>query len=237
MNVIVELGFEAPALRFTEPQVGIEAVQKVKIVGTALATTTFGALSSDVEGLTAQVLTRDEGGTKVVELEARLKAPKAGATHGAIRVPTTLPSMPSLSLPVYAQVKGTVTAEPPLVTFDEAAPDKVQPVVLRASRPGLKITGVFDPSGVVMGKALAQKDGTWRVELSLTDHAKASKDPFSTTVRLSTAYPEEAVIELVASRGTSVKRTPGTAPLRRPLAGRPPLPPTAKPAPAAPVHP
>jgi len=231
MNVQVELGFETPALRFADPRVGTEVKQTVKVVGTALSGTQLGAVSSDVEGLTARVLTRDDPAGRVVELEAVLKAPKAGAVHGVIRVATDLGSMPSLSLPVYAQVRGNVTAEPRVLPIDPDDPAKVYPVVVRSTKPGLKITAVTDDNGYLTGKAVAGKDGSWRVDLTLTPQARTNPGLFSTLVRLATNYADEPVVEISASRpGPGQKAAPGPV-VRRPLAP----PPAAAPAPVAPA--
>lgn len=226
MDVSVELGFETPSLRFAEPRVGKEIRQVVKLVGTSLAEASFGAVSSDVEGLTAKVVTRDDATGPVKELEVVLKPLKTGALHGTIRVTTTLPHMPNLTLPVYAQVKGDVTVEPRVAAFDPETPEKAVLLTVTSTRPGLKITGVTDEKGLVEGKARVQKDGSWQVELALSAKAKPTRDLFSTSVRLATTWPEEPFVEVMATRGGSGQRNFSRDPVRR-------VPPIVKPAPTA----
>jgi len=244
MDVQVELGFETPSLRFNEARVGQEARQAVKLVGTALAEASFGAVSSDVEGLTAKVVTRDDPAGPVKELEVLLKASKTGALHGTVRVTTTLAHMPSITLPVYAQIKGDVTVEPRVASFAPEAPDKTLLLTVRSARPGLKITGVTDEKGLVEGKARAQKDGSWQIELALSAKAKPTRDLFSTSLKLATTYPEEPVVEVMVTRGGAGQRNFSRDPLRRapPIAlpvqpgAQPAVAPTAPSAPTTP-HP
>lgn len=237
MNILVELGFETPSLRFADVRVGTEARQSIKLVGTALAEAKLGVVSSDVDGLTARVVEAKEASGPTTTLEVVLKAPKAGNLRGTLRIATNVPTLPSLTLPVFAQVKGDITVTPTFVAIEANAPDKVYTVAVTSRRPGLKITGVADASGFLEGKAVADKQGAWSVDLSLTPKAKPTSDVFTTTVRLTTNFPEERVVEVTASRGGAGQRQ-----LTR-EAGRRPLSPAAKPqvapatAPSAPAKP
>ncbi len=227
MNILVELGFETPSLRFADASVGTEARQSIKLVGTALAEAKLGAVSSDVDGLTARVVESKEASGTSTTLEVVLKAQKAGNLRGTVRIATSVPTLPSLTLPVFAQVKGDVTVTPGFVAIEANAPDKVYTVTVTSRRPGLKITAVADASGFLAGKAVADKDGAWRVDLSLTPKARTTPDVFTTTVRLSTNHPDEPLVEVSASRGGAGPRQLSREP------GRRPLPPMAKPHPAA----
>jgi hypothetical protein len=126
----------------------------------------------------------------VVELDRDLAL---GRFNEQLRLHTTSPREPVLTLPVFGSVEGDVVVLPPQVTFGVtrggAAPERELYIRNRGQRP-VTVTGVTVPDGVVTYTLAAVQEGQeYRLTLRLRDSLKPGK--VESKVEIFTDHPEE----------------------------------------------
>jgi len=126
----------------------------------------------------------------VVELDRDLPL---GRFNEQLRLHTTSPREPVLTLPVFGSVEGDVVVLPPQVTFGVtrggAAPERELYIRNRGTRP-VTVTSVTVPDGVVTYTLAAVQEGReYRLTLRLRDGLKPGK--VESKVEIFTDHPEE----------------------------------------------
>ena len=198
-NVVVELGFARTNLRFGAARVGQVTKQKVDLLVNTDKPVKFGEVSSTLEGMSAKLMTgppktKDDKPTHALEVSFEPK--KIGRINGTISLATDHPKYHSLSLRVYGEVRGDISANPSRVTMNTSRTDAT---VLRVSsvRGPFKLKGAKDADGFLEIKAEKKGDGrSWELELFPTAKAKAKAGSFSSKVEIKTDDKAQPSIEV-----------------------------------------
>ena len=188
-NVVVELGFTRTSLRFGSARVGQLTKQKVDLLQNTKKPVKLGEVSSTVEGMSAVLMTgppkTKDGGQKHA-LEVSFEPKKIGRINGTITLATDHPKYPSLSLRVYGEVRGDISANPSRVTINMS---RALTTHLRVSsiRAPFKVKGAKDSEGFLEIEAKKMGDGkSWELDLAPSAKAKAKAGSFSSKIEIKT---------------------------------------------------
>jgi hypothetical protein len=209
-NIVIELGFERPQVRFDKARVGKPVVQRAPIIGKLASGITLSEVTSDLKGLKVKLVpAKARPGAAAQELELTFTPEKVGTVNGAVRVKTSHQRFPELRLRVYGKVLGDLEVQPDrLVLSPGDAKDKVYTLVVKSEQGGREGLEVVDTNGFMEAKLLPEEPGkSWRVELRRSKKGQEAADAFSTKVKISVKGDAKSAAEVrVYFRGAGGSR-------------------------------
>lgn len=154
-------------LMFGQVSAGQESILEVELEG--LPETSFSIQSIDPghEGITVEQETLDEN--RKYRLSITLAAPAApGNVNAVVRVNTDNPARPVISIPVFAEVKGSIVFAPPEITLSAKASETplTRYIILRSgSDTRFEITGIETPDPAMTTGVFPFGDHGQRVQI------------------------------------------------------------------------
>jgi len=211
MQVTMALGLEPASLRLPDLKVGEEVRRVVRVAGKEIEGVTFQTPTSDVPGLTASFSKSAEGG----QLELVVKPTVVGPVRGTVRLPTSHPKHATLTLTVYGQAKGDVSATPEHVVFAPAdGPDRVIPVMIASELRDVKVKAASDSQGLVDVTVVPAPKGA-RLDVRLSEKGRAEGAPRSSQIRVTLDAEDQPFLDIPVFTGRT------GAPLNRRTMPRP----------------
>ncbi len=199
-NVIVELGFARTSLRFGAARVGHVSKQRVDVLVNTAEPVKFGEVTSTLEGMSAELREAPpaaKGGEKKRVLEVSYDPKKLGRINGTVSVATDHPKHPTLTLRVYGEVRGDISAHPSRVTINLSRA-VATPLQVSSVKGPFKVTGAKDKDGYlkITKKQKTSEGRAWELDLLLTDKAKAKTRSFSSSVVITTDDKAQPSLEV-----------------------------------------
>lgn len=115
-NLVVELELEAATLQLPPLQVGREHIQEVRVLARDSKLLAFGAVTSDLEGVTGTMVQHGTADAPAWVLQLRAKPTTVRTAWGHVNVVVKAPKPRHLALPVHLAVTGDAgPAAPPLL--------------------------------------------------------------------------------------------------------------------------
>ncbi len=198
-NILVELDFDQPYLRFAGLKVGTEKKQTVKILAKEPEKLELGEVTTDVEGVTAEVVkSTGENGKPSYSLLVTFVPKKAGRFTGAIMVKTNHPKASELKLRMGGEVDGDITMKPPRLTiWAESGGRMEHSVVVTSEKKPFKIMDIEgkDPR-LTIRKTETKKGYEYKLIVEPTKEGTKSEKVFSVNYILRTDSKEQPTLEL-----------------------------------------
>ena len=200
VNVIVDLDFERPYVRFPPTSLGEEETMTMNILAKDPAAVTFGEVSCSVESMKAKVIREDKDGAPRWKLELVYKPAVTGRISGNVEVKVLKPEEKVLTLSVSADVEGDIRVLPRALTIRKPKEGDAEisgrKVTLKANSGTFKIKGFEDPNGFVTAKKQTiteQKE--YALDVTITPKGM-KQERFNTELVIKTNSAKQPVIKI-----------------------------------------
>jgi hypothetical protein len=208
-NVVVDLDFDRPVVRFQPIRRGETQLRNMPIIIRKPDGVTLGEPVTDLADLSVRVITEtDEKGIAHPSLELSYTPTEVGFKRGTVRLSTGDPRRPEISLTVSAKVDGEISIIPGRVNMWRGQPD-VAPSVVRlvANDVAFNIVSITDPKGMVDTQRTPFKDEKgWEIRVLLAQGKRDFDKSFNTELIVTTDHAKMKTIAIPISYSANEKQ-------------------------------
>lgn len=197
-NVVVDLDFERPHLRFPTITIGEESVQVVPILAADPASLVFGPIKSKLPGLKTKLVKEEKDGKPAYSLELRYKPAAVANISDTVELSVLKPEERVLTLNVSAFVQGDIKASPSILSLrkTEGAGPVEGKVTVRADKGTFGIKKMTDAAGY-LSVAREEVEAGKEYRLLVTVKEKGMKEErFTTTLVVTTSSKLQPTLEI-----------------------------------------
>jgi hypothetical protein len=197
-NVVVDLDFERPHLRFPTIKIGEESVQVVPILAADPSALVFGPVKSTLPGLKTKLVKEEKDGKPAYSLELRYKPTKVANVSDTVELSVLKPEERALILNVSAFVQGDITASPSILSLRkiESAGSVEGQVSVRANEETFIIRKMTDAAGYLsMTKEVAEAGKEYKLLVTVNEKGMA-EERFTTTIVVTTNSKLQPTLEI-----------------------------------------
>lgn len=147
-NVLVDLDFENPSLRFTNLVVGEETALTTAFIAKDPDAVRFADVTSSSKRVTARIVEMDDGRRG---LEVKVEPELAGRLLAKIEVGLVEPEKKTLAVEVVGSVAGNIRATPGVLSIDIApgATEAVGEIRIKSEKAAVSILSIEEPEGLL----------------------------------------------------------------------------------------
>lgn len=225
-NVVVDLDFERPHLRFPTIMIGEESVQTVAILAANPAALVFGPIKSKLPGLKTRLVKGDKDGKAVYSLELRYKPQAVANVSDTVELSVLKPEERVLILNVSAFVQGDIKASPSILSMrkTQGAESVEGTVTVRAEKGTFTVKKAVDAAGYLsVTREEVEAGKEYRLLVKVKDKGMA-EDRFTTTIVVTTSSKLQPTLDVPvnfysakppAAKPTGTVGTTGLAPVSK----------------------
>jgi len=197
-NVVVDLDFERPHLRFPTIMIGEESVQVVPILAADPAALQFGPIKSKLPGLKTKLIKEQKDGKPAYSLELRYKPKEVANVSDTVELSVLKPEERVLILNVSAFVQGDIKASPSILSMrkvqDAGAVEGT--VTVRAEKGTFTVKKAVDAAGYLsVTKEEVEAGKEYRLLVKVKDKGMA-EDRFTTTIVVTTSSALQPTLDI-----------------------------------------
>jgi hypothetical protein len=197
-NVVVDLDFDRPHLRFPTIMIGEESVQVVPILAANPSSLAFGPIKSNLPGLKVKLVKEEKDGKPAYSLELRYKPKAVANVSDTVELSVLKPEERVLTLNVSAFVQGDIKASPSILSLrkTEGAEVVEGKVTVRADKGTFVVKKMNDAAGYL---SLAREEVEAGKEYALlvkVNEKGMSQDRFTTTIVVTTSSKLQPTLDI-----------------------------------------
>jgi hypothetical protein len=200
-NVVVDLDFDRPNLRFPTIMIGEESVQNMAILAADPAALVFGPIKSKLPGLKTRLVKEEKDGKPAYSLELRYKPTVVANVSDTVELSVLKPEERVLVLNVSVFVQGDIKASPSILSLRKS-PDAGSvegTVTLRADKGTFTVKKAVDAAGYLsVTREEVEAGREYRLLVKVKDKGMA-EDRFTTTIVVATSSKLQPTVEVPVS--------------------------------------